>query len=450
MERPTCTVPFAHLAALVAAAAAFAVGAVASAEDRFPPPDFQGGHTVPEETYPVLSSAAWDSIDLGLLALALVVAAWLAFKKRSRGGLLLLTLFGLGYFGFYREGCVCPIGAIQNVTAAAFDPGVGLPWVIAAFFALPIAFSLFFGRVFCSGVCPLGALQDIVSWKSLAIPRWLESALGVLAFAYLALAVVAAAVGGAFLICQYDPFVAIFRLNGPSHMLAIGGGILLLGLMVGRPYCRFLCPYGAILRVTSRLSWKRVAVAPGECIRCHLCKDACPYNAIMGPTAPLARPRSALRRQFLGSLFVGLLIAALLAYFGYAAGSRFAMLHRDVVLASELLRGAETDATRSFLAADGDRRALYDHARQVQQWSALGLAIGGAAVGFVILHRLLHAVKSRRKDDYTADPSACLACGRCFAKCPVELQRRGVALDPALLPVIALAPVAPAAPTEPS
>ena len=43
-----------------------------------------------------------------------------------------------------------------------------------------------------------------------------------------------------------------FRLNGPSHMFFLGGLLLALGVVVGRPYCRFLCPYGVILRLLSR------------------------------------------------------------------------------------------------------------------------------------------------------------------------------------------------------
>jgi len=407
------------------------------AEERFPPPDFQSGYQMPREEYPLLSPRAWDWIDVSLLAAALAVAVYLAHVRRSRAGLLLLSLGGVGYFGFFRQGCVCPIGSIQNVTSAAFDPALSLPWVVGAFFVLPLAVSLFYGRVFCSGVCPLGALQDIVSWKSLRLPRWLEAALGVIAFAYLLLAVVSASIGGPFLICQYDPFVSFFRLSGPAHMLVIGIALLLLGLVIGRPYCRFLCPYGALLRITSRYSWKRVHVAPGECINCHLCRDACPYNAILSPLPASKAPPSSRRRQFVGSAFVSLLVVGLLTLLGYTAGSRFATVHRDVQLASDVLRGVNSDATRAFADSGVERRALFDYAREIQQRSATGMAIAAGLFGVVIARRLLRSVQLRAKNDYTADPAACLACGRCFAHCPVELRRRGVIVE---LPQVAESP----------
>ena len=39
----------------------------------------------------------------------------------------------------------------------------------------------------------------------------------------------------------------MFRMNGRSLMVLSGVALLLLGTVVGRPYCRFLCPYGALL-----------------------------------------------------------------------------------------------------------------------------------------------------------------------------------------------------------
>ena len=62
---------------------------------------------------------------------------------------------------------------------------------------------------------------------------------------------------GAVLICQYDPFVPLFRLNGPGYMLFLGGVLLATGLLIGRPYCRFLCPYGVLLRLLSPFSGRR-------------------------------------------------------------------------------------------------------------------------------------------------------------------------------------------------
>ena len=85
--------------------------------------------------------------------------------------------------------------------------------------------------------------------KPVKVPPWLEQALSVLPYIYLGAGVLFAATGSAFIICQYDPFVPIFRMSGRSLMVLCGAALLLLGVFVGRPYCRFLCPYGALLKL---------------------------------------------------------------------------------------------------------------------------------------------------------------------------------------------------------
>ena len=58
--------------------------------------------------------------------------------------LLALTVACVAYFGFYREGCVCPIGATQNVTLALFDTGADATGLIR--FIEKIVFSASIGR----------------------------------------------------------------------------------------------------------------------------------------------------------------------------------------------------------------------------------------------------------------------------------------------------------------
>ena len=254
------------------------------AVERFPPPDFESPYKLPSMPQPRPRSNWQDIVDVGVLFAALSVSAWLVLGKRNRRGITALVIFALVYFGFYRGGCVCPIGAIQNVTLAVADGRYALPFTVVLFFVLPLLFALLFGRVFCAGVCPLGAIQDVVLIKPLRVPIWLQRGLGVLPFVYLGTAVMFAATDTMFIICRYDPFVSFFRLSGEFHMLAAGGVVLLLSTFVGRPYCRFLCPYGALLGILSRFAWRRASITPDKCVVCSLCHEACPFGAIRAPT----------------------------------------------------------------------------------------------------------------------------------------------------------------------
>ena len=252
--------------------------------ERFPPPDFTSGHQLPSNTFPILRPGWMQYVDVAVLVAALSAAAWLLLWKRSRKGMFALSVFSLIYFGFYRSGCICPIGSIQNVALAVAQSGYALPLTVALFFALPLVFSLFFGRVFCGGVCPLGAIQDLVLVKPITIPNWLAHTLGMIPFLYLGGAVLYAVTNTMFPICRYDPFVPLFRLSGSFSMLIAGGIVLVIAAFIGRPYCRFMCPYGALLGVFSPVSWKRASITPDKCITCNLCETSCPFGAIRTPT----------------------------------------------------------------------------------------------------------------------------------------------------------------------
>ncbi len=241
------------------------------------------GYVTPEVQRPRPRAMHWQVADVVLLGLAMLAAAWLALKSRRRAGLVALSILCVAYFGFYREGCVCPIGSIQNVAVSLADPAYAVPYYVIAIFVLPLVAALFFGRVFCSGVCALGAIQELVVLKPVNVPPRLDRALGWLKWVYLGLAVVFAVLPAAmrdFVICRFDPFVGLFRFTGEAWLLILGGVFLVAGVFVGRPYCRWLCPYGALLSVFSRYAWRSFSITPDRELDCGLCTDACPYGAI--------------------------------------------------------------------------------------------------------------------------------------------------------------------------
>jgi polyferredoxin len=241
------------------------------------------GYQTPEVQRPLSRSVVRQIVDVGLFAAALAIAAWLAIGRRHRGALVALTVACVAYFGFYREGCICPIGSIQNVTVAIVDPSYAVPFFVIAIFVLPLIAALFFGRVFCAGVCPLGAIQELVVLKPIEVPARLDRTLAWGRWVYLAVAIVFAVLPAAhrdFVICRFDPFVGLFRFAGSAWLLAVGAAFLIAGIFIGRPYCRWLCPYGALLSVFSRYAWRSFSITPDRELDCGLCTGACPYGAI--------------------------------------------------------------------------------------------------------------------------------------------------------------------------
>ena len=388
----------------------FCASAALSVE-RFPPPQFETDYTLKTPTIPAPRGEWLDVLDVVILIAALSLASWLVLKKRSRKMIVGLMLVCLLYFGFWRKGCVCPIGAIGNISLGIFNAGYVIPWVVVAFFFLPLVFTLFFGRTFCAAVCPLGAVQDIVLLKPLKVPHWLEAALRLLAWLYLSLAVLFAATASAFIICRYDPFVSFFRFNANPAMWVISISMLVIAVFVGRPYCRFLCPYGLILRQLGRISHQRVTITPDECIHCRLCEDSCPFGAIDKPTVqwPQKEYAKGKRRLLLLILCLPLLIAGGVLL-GYQLHPRLAQVHPDVKSAQGItLEQAE-------LSKENTERYEKNAAKQKQ--FAVGSSIAGGWMGLVAGMSLIQYSIFRKRHEYQAQRAGCVACGRCYHACP--------------------------------
>ena len=251
----------------------------------------------------------------------------------------------LAYFGFVRQGCVCPVGSVQNVTHALANAGVVLPVTVLVFFLLPVVLALFFGRVFCGSVCPLGAIQDVVVLKPLRLPRSLSRVMSLLPIVVLALVVLFAAMGARYVLCQYDPFVGFFRLQRLTAISIAGAILLIVGLWIARPFCRFLCPYGVVLGWLSGLSRKPVSICPGECINCGLCVNACPFDAIESPPA---REGARARQHNVSRLRWGVLLVPLwMVLGGWCLSSLYVPLsrrHHRVQLAETLIMETDPNA----------------------------------------------------------------------------------------------------------
>ncbi|MDF7799892.1 4Fe-4S binding protein [Pontiellaceae bacterium B1224] len=389
-------------------------------------PEFSTGYEHPAVHTPAPNNAmvGWD---VAVLIMTLGLASFLVLKRRKRKEIFWLTLFSVIYFGFLRNGCVCSVGSVQNIMAGCCDPNYGVPLTVLIFFAAPLIFALLFGRVFCAAVCPLGAIQEAVAIKPVKVPLAVEKVLSIFPYIYLGLAMLSVAMNAGFIICQYDPFVGFFRLGASFSMLIFGALMLLIGIFVARPYCRFLCPYGVLLNWCSKLSWKHATITPSECIDCKLCADSCPYNAINEPSAkkePEPRLKGAWR---LGIL---LLMFPILIALGFGTGGLLkeplSRMHPTVRLAErvageELGRYEGTNIeSEAFRGSDQPVADLYAEAVELKAGFAQGSRWFGAFIGLVIGCKLISVSILRKRDGYEPDRGTCYSCGRCFKYCPVK------------------------------
>ena len=405
---------------------------LAQSADRFPRPEFASGYKEPSVTQPTPRSVIMEWVDVGILILALSAAAYYSLKRVSRKAIFILSVAAVLYFGFYREGCVCPIGSIQNVAqgigASAYGYGTPyvLPLTVVLFFLLPLIFALFFGRVFCASVCPLGAAQEMVIIKPIKVPKGVKHFLSLIPYVYLGTGVLFAYVGADYIICKYDPFIGFFRMGANFGMFLFSGAVLVIGTVVARPYCRFMCPYSILLKWTSVLSKWHLKTTPTECIQCRLCEESCPFDHLHKPTVDKEpEPRNAsIRRVALllaatpliigAGIGLGLLVSPVMsrAHFTVRLAERVALEKAGVVKDS-------TEETKAFYETSTTSETLFAHAQSIKVKIRNGSGVLGAFIGLVVSCKLLALSIRRKRTDYEPNRGDCYSCARCSDACSV-------------------------------
>jgi NosR/NirI family nitrous oxide reductase transcriptional regulator len=398
---------------------------------RFPHPEFESGYAIPDTFTPAPRAAFLEYVDIAVLIICLSLASYLGLRKRTRTGIFFLMLFSLLYFGFWRKGCVCPVGATQNIALVLFDSLYRIPIAVVVFFTIPLLFALFFGRTFCAAVCPLGALQDVFLLKPVKLPSWLSQTLGMIPYLYLGFIILGVATGSGFFICRYYPFVSFFRRSGSLNRLIYSTAFLLAGVFIGRPYCRFLCPYSVLLRWMSRFSKWHVTITPDECVQCRLCEDACPFGLIH---APLEVKSTSIAKRDMRRLLVLLILVPVLIASGGVVGSRLnvplSQINRRVLLAEQVARenaGTTTETTletQTFRQSGEPESELFSDSFALRgDFRRAGFFIG-CFLGFVLSMRLIELSVKKKRDQYEIDGAGCFSCGRCFSACPKEQSIR--------------------------
>ena len=405
----------------------------ADAIQRFPMPEFETNYLQPETLLPLPRAGLLAVVDVAVLLLSLSLISWIVLKKRSRKGVFWMSVFSLAYFGFYRQGCVCSIGSIQNVALALFDSTFILPLTVIAFFVLPLVFTLFFGRTFCAGICPFGAIQDLFAFYPQKIGLRLNAILGLLPYIYLGLAILYAATGTDFIICRYDPFVGIFRFNASFGMFIFTGIMLISGIFIARSYCRFLCPYGVLLNWVSRFSFRHITITPAECIHCRLCEDSCPYDAIEIPVTsknPDTLPILAKKMVLICLLIPFMIVAG--GWTGSILHENLAMVNSKVTLAKALMDPKtlqvqpEPVEITAFKSSGKSLAQVRHEADRIIGKFHTGSSIFGGFIGLVIGVLMARQLIYIRQTDYVPDKGKCFSCTRCVDFCPVKPEPRNV------------------------
>jgi len=197
-----------------------------------------------------------------------------------------------------------PISALLGLRHAlgshSWDPvhPAGL-WILLA----ACVMGLLFRKGFCAHVCPVGfvvvRLGRLGQRLRLArsVPARLDAVLGLPKYALLAFFLYTTffAMGlpeiQAFLRSSYNltadaRMLAFFTRPGPMAVLVLAG-LAMLGLVFRGSFCRWLCPYGALLGLLAKIGPTALARDAEGCTGCGRCRKACPMDI---PVASGARP----------------------------------------------------------------------------------------------------------------------------------------------------------------
>ncbi|MEC4686421.1 MAG: 4Fe-4S binding protein [Nitrospirota bacterium] len=210
------------------------------------------------------------------------------FLKSLQGGKLPLIEKPLSVEGFM------PIGAFMAlklwITEGLFDPVHPAALVI---FISALLTALFFKKGFCGWICPVGTISEFtyktgrrIFGRNFSFPGYIDYPLRSIKyllmafFLYVILLKMSPESIRAFLFTPYwmvaDLRLLIFFTEMSVTTLTVLMVLFAASLLVKNFWCRYLCPYGALLGLLSILSPVKVTRDPSRCIHCHRCTRSCP------------------------------------------------------------------------------------------------------------------------------------------------------------------------------
>lgn len=184
----------------------------------------------------------------------------------------------------------CPFGAVESFLTYLFT-GEYLKRIYTSSFVLfgiVFALTILFGRVFCSHLCPLGAIQEWLRElgrklgfkKDFELPRQIDKYARYLKYVILFAIIFLSFQAGDLVFRAYDPFNALMHLGQEFEEKVFGYLILAILLAVSlfskSWWCRYFCPLGATLGIIRRFSPFEIKRNETNCIGCGKCEKVCP------------------------------------------------------------------------------------------------------------------------------------------------------------------------------
>ncbi len=180
--------------------------------------------------------------------------------------------------------------------AASWIKGGGINTIHPAavvIFVTIIAVAILLRRSFCSWICPVAVISEC-AWKSgykifrinPRLPRWLDVALRSLKyllmffFIYSIAIVMSPEAMNSFIQSDYHKVADVRMLDFFLHISPFALGVILfllaISIVLRNPFCRYLCPYGALLGLVAAISPLRVTRNTERCVSCGVCSQVCP------------------------------------------------------------------------------------------------------------------------------------------------------------------------------
>ena len=188
---------------------------------------------------------------------------------------------------------ICPFGGVETayqlITSGSFLQKVRSSSVILLDIVLLLGF--LFGPVFCGWICPLGSIQEWIGKLGRAwfgpkrynhfVPAKLDAVLRYARYGVLAWVLYATITSAQLAFQAYDPFFALFHFwtgeAAPTALLVLST-TLFLSLFVERPWCKYACPFGALLGLTNLFRVFAIRRNASTCRPGGACAMLCPMN----------------------------------------------------------------------------------------------------------------------------------------------------------------------------